>query len=183
VNVLVLPAGIRFFDIEDLVARCGLGRYEFKPQVFPARPEPAHVAWCTEDGASTVVFRYSVNPDRRMLRFSGPDAVDLRHAAVAAFGEVDQGTLVAALLESEDEALAFRSAFLLAELLGGGAVETLLNAAESRPDHSAWGCLRALEPYAGSRDIARLQALRENRDRPASVRALAGEIASGLASA
>jgi hypothetical protein len=180
-SLVVLPPNTRFSQVEEVVARCGLERFEFEPQVFPARPDPARVAWCTEDGASTVVFRYAVNPDRRVLRFSGPDADDLRRAAVATLGELKEDELLNAVREASDEALAFRSAFLLAELLGGGCVETLLSAAEHRPDHSAWGCLRAMEPYAQPAHAARLRALRADSDRPASVRALAGEIASSLA--
>lgn len=180
-STVVLPRHIRFPEVEELVVRCGLGRYEFEPQVFPARPEPARVAWCTSDGASTLVFRYAVNPDRRTLRFTGPDGPDLRRAAVAALGEVERETLERNLRETEDEALAFRSAFLLAECLGGESVPFLLDAAETRPEHSAWGCLRAFEPFALPAHAARLRALRADPDRPGPVRALAGEIASGIA--
>ncbi|MFT6398705.1 MAG: hypothetical protein ACJAYU_003467 [Bradymonadia bacterium] len=150
------------------------------PQVFPARVEPARALWVTDDGASTVTFEYRVNPDRRILRFTGPDAEDLLRAAVASIGQVHRAELEDQILRGADEAATFCSAFLLGELLGSDAIETLLTGAEQAPDHGAWGCLRALEPLVTRSELVRLRAIRENPKRGAEVRMLAGELANRL---
>lgn len=178
--VVVLPSAARFADVEEVVLRCGLAPFEHQPQVFPARPEPARVAWTTDDGASVVEFHYQVNPDRRSIRFQGPDAGDLRRACVSALGELGQADLERAVLVSENEADVFVAAFHLAELLGGAAIPTLLRGAASRPDHAAWGCMRAVEPLLCAENIEQVQRIREDPSRPAAVRALAADIVGRL---
>ncbi len=178
--LVVLPSSARFAAAEEIVLRCGLSPLEVSPQVFPARPEPARVLWVTDDGASTVTFEYRVNPDRRVLRFAGPDAEDLRRAVIATIGHIEREELEERILSGTDEAEVFCSAFLLGELLGSGAVETLLTGAERAADHGAWGCLRALEPLATRAQLGRLRAIRENPDRGAEVRLLAGQLANRL---
>lgn len=178
--VVVLPEAVRFRHVEEVILRCGLEPFEHAPQVFPARPEPARVAWTTADGASTAEFRYAVNPDRRSIRFTGSDAEDLRRVSVATMGELRRDELEAAVLSATDEATAFRSAFWLAELLGEEAVEVLMRGATSRPDHAAWGCLRAAEPFLRRADLPVLQQIRGDVTRPAAVRSLAGAVAGAL---
>ena len=178
---LVLATRARFEAVAEHLARCALTLELMVPQVFPARSEPGRARWSTPDGATTVKWRYHVNPDRRTLDIEGPDAAELELtlARAPALGVTSFRDIETQLREADDEE-ARLAAYLAAACLHERSVEVICWGLIHRSDYVGTGCVQALELIGDASVVPMLVALRENPKRAPDLRMLAGEAAVAL---
>ncbi len=177
---LILGDDVRFSHVEAHLAQVGLVVADYTSQVFPGRNEPARVVWADADGAEVAVFRYFVNPDRRVLDLVGDDAADLAAIVDRRLGTQSWEGLIADL-RGDDADLAFCSAFKVADSGDPRACRALSQVLVATLEpHVSCACIRSLEIVGDEAALPVLDSVRLDPDRSGEVRALATAAAETL---